>query len=151
MTQNVDLRPRRSPLEAARQRRGKWLPILLSLLIFTGGLICGGGLSLLAVRQQLLFGLHHPERVAGRVTRRLAFRIGLSSEQSARVEAVLRQRQQALQALRKRMQPEIETELLLLRTEVGEVLEQPQRTRWEQLFDGHCRTWFPPPPSRAAE
>lgn len=151
MSQTADLRPCRSPVEVARQRRGKWLPVLLSLLIFMGGLVCGGGLSLLAVRQRLLSGLHHPEHVAEHVTRRLAFRIGLSSEQSARVEAVLRQRQPALQALRKRMQPEIEMELALLRAKVGEVLEEPQRTRWKQLFDGLCRTWFPPLPPQAAE
>lgn len=147
MTEASEPDTNRTPFAAAC-RRSKWLPMLLALLVFTGGLVCGGGLTLLAIRQRLLHGLHHPEHVAERVARRLEFTIGLSAEQTARVEAVLRRRQAVLRALRERLQPEIEDELRQLGREVGEVLEEPQRRRWEGLFDDFCRTWIPPLPPR---
>lgn len=130
--------------------RIKWLPMLLSLLIFAGGLVSGSGLTLITIRQRLLHGLHDPEHIAERVARRLKFTIGLSTEQAAHVEDVLRRRQLVLRAIRERLQPQIEEELRHLGREIGEVLEEPQRTRWERLYDDFFHNWVPPLPPRAS-
>jgi hypothetical protein len=79
--------------------------------IFLSGLLVGVGITLLAVRQGMLYGIHHPEEMPVRVVARLRRPLSLSDEQADRIESIIRQRQVHLQEIRRRYQPEVEAEL----------------------------------------
>jgi len=123
MTENVSssissVQPR--PIAAAA--RGRWLRRLMLAVIFLSGLMAGVGVTLLAVRQGVLYGIHHPEEMPERVAARLRRPLNLSDQQADRVEAIIQQRQTHLQEIRRRFQPEVEAELEQVYAEIRELL-----------------------------
>ena len=132
---------------AAPRRRG-WRTLLLALLIFVSGLIVGGGTMLITVRHRALRVLHHPEEVPARIAARLRWKLGLSDEQTQQVEQIVRKRQQALQAIRREVQPRVTIELDRVEAEIAITLDDAQRAKWHALFAKLRETWIPPPPTR---
>jgi hypothetical protein len=130
--------------EGARPRR--WLRLALLLVIFFSGLVVGVGVTLLAVRQGMLYGIHHPEEMPVRVARRLRGPLNLSDQQAGEIESIIRQRQSHLQEIRRRFQPEVEAELEQVYEEIGKILDDAQRERWEQIYTHLRETWNPPLP-----
>jgi hypothetical protein len=118
--------------------------------IFLSGLLVGVGLTLMAVRQGVLYGIHHPEELPVRVAARLRRPLSLSDQQADRVEAIIRQRQSQLQEIRRRFQPEVEAELEQVYQQVREILDDQQRERWDQIYTRLRETWIPPLPKPAA-
>jgi hypothetical protein len=127
-------------------RRQIWLRWLLMCVIFVSGGIVGLGGTLIVLRKQALRSIHEPETLPARVTARLRRPLNLSAEQAARIESVLRARQQGLQRIWRQVQPDFDAELDRLDREVGQVLDDQQRSRWEQIFGHLRRTWVPAPP-----
>ena len=128
-------------------RRRRWLRIVLSAVIFVSGAVVGTGATLLVIRHQLLYALYHPDEMPTRVAARLRRALRLSEEQAEQIQTILVQRQQSLQTIRRRVQPEVEAELDQIEQQISAVLNEPQRQSWQQQFAGLRGTWLPPVPA----
>lgn len=137
--------PGAAPPLAPRRRR-RWPTLLLALVLFASGLIAGAGVTALVIAQRARTAIQQPERMPARLARHLGRRLGLSPDQSARVQAILAERQEALQEIRSRCQPEMEAELDRIEREIAAVLEGKQVEKWERLFRRLRRAWVPPLP-----
>jgi hypothetical protein len=120
----------------------------LALLIFVSGVVVGGGVTLIAVRNRALRAIHHPEEAPPRIAARLRSALALSAEQTRQVETIVRTRQQALQAIRREVQPRVVAELDRVESEIAAVLDAEQRAKWHALFNHLRETWLPPPPGQ---
>lgn len=138
--------PLASPPQPPRRRR-RWLRVLLWLIVFGSGFVAGTGMTLIGVRKGLLEAVHHPETMPKKVAQRLRRPLQLSDEQTRRVEEIIRDRQQSLQQIRIRVQPEVEAELDVIDREISQVLDDNQRAQWQKLFQQLRSTWLPPLPA----
>lgn len=129
-----------------RQRRW-WVHLLLSLVIFASGGAVGVGVTLIVLRKGVLYALHHPREMPVKIAAGMRRHLQLSHEQVRQVEQILSQRQQVLQDIRRRVQPEVEAELDRVEQQVAEVLDQQQRERWREHFAQLRGTWLPPLPT----
>ena len=136
------------PVAAAA--RGRWLRLLMFAAIFLSGVVVGLGATLLAVRQGVLYGIHHPEEMPVRIATRLRRPLNLNDRQARQIAAIIRQRQTHLQEIRRRFQPEVEAELERIYEDVREILDAQQRERWQQIYSRLRQTWIPPLPKPEA-
>jgi hypothetical protein len=139
LPQSIPTRPRR------------WPRIVAALLIFFGGMVCGGGLTVIVAVRNIRHAIHHPEEVPARITRYLTRRLDLSPDQAEQIEGLIAQRQAHLQAIRRETQPRVAAELSGLREEIGQVLTPEQRAKWDDIFDDAVDRWMPPPPPPATQ
>ncbi|MBN2476509.1 MAG: hypothetical protein JXB62_17980 [Pirellulales bacterium] len=135
------------PRPAAPPRRRAWVRLLLSLAIFVSGVVVGAGGTLIVVRNRVLHAVHHPEDMPAVIAARLRRTLSLRDDQAQQVEQILRQRQLALQEIRRRFQPQVETELDAVEAQISAVLDETQRVRWQKHFEHLRRTWMPAPPA----
>ncbi len=122
--------------------------LLLAMLIFVSGLIIGGGLTLIRVRHGALWAIHHPEEAPPQIAAHLRWKLGLSDEQTRQVEQIVRKRQQALQAIRREVQPRVMIELDRVEAEIAATLDDSQRVKWHALFAKLRERWIPPLPEQ---
>jgi transposase len=106
--------------------------------------------TLIGVRKGLMDAIHHPETMPKKAAQRLRRPLQLSDEQTRRIEQILRDRQQTLQQIRTRVQPEVDAELDIIDREISQVLDEAQRAKWQKLFQQLRSTWLPPPPASTA-
>jgi hypothetical protein len=125
-------------------RRRRWLTVLLALLIFAAGLASGAAVTVAVAVHRLQYLIQHPEEAPGRIAARLGRRLRLDEGQKAKVEAIVAKRQAELMTLHGQIRPQVMEQLDLLRQEIGEVLTDPQRERWQRMFDELRETWLPP-------
>lgn len=127
-------------------RRSPWLHLLLLLVVFGSGMVCGGGLSAVLIRNQVRSVVHHPEQSSDRLLNLLNRALRLSDAQHEQIALILHRRQARLRQLRQAVQPQIEHELNAAVNEVTEVLTPTQRQRWRRIVD-RLRGWRPPLPA----
>lgn len=130
-------------------RRRRWLSVVLALVIFAAGFVCGTGLTVIVVVNRIHNAIHNPQVAATQVSAAIDRRLGLNDSQREKVEAIVARRQQNLAAIRRQVQPEVEAELNELRDEVAGVLDESQQKEWQTLFDRFRTRWLPklPPPA----
>jgi hypothetical protein len=119
-------------------RRGSWLTLFLAVIIFVSGLIIGGG-GLLAL---LVHVSRHREEAPAVVAARMKRQLGLTDEQTAGVQEILRTRQEALHRIRDEVQPRFRGEIDLLEKQVDSVLNDRQKAKWHAGLAALRRTWF---------
>ncbi len=146
MSQTVPSTPAPTASLPPPRRRRWWVSLGLALVIFASGCIVGGTATLLVARNRILHALHHPEEGPARIAARLKRKLDLTDEQTKKVEAILARRQAALAAIRRRVQPEVESQLDLVESEIAEVLDDSQRAEWRQRIEALRATWLPPKP-----
>ncbi len=127
-------------------RRQFWKPALLSLVIFSSGAIGGTCATLIFIRQQVHHRIHHPEEMPSKIATRIQRKLSLSGEQTLQVEAIMVERQQAIQKIRREFQPQIETELEQLEKQVAGLLDDSQRIKWQAWFQEIRAKWIPAAP-----
>jgi hypothetical protein len=125
--------------------RHRWLSVLVALLIFVAGGVCGAGLTVLVVVNRVQHAIRHPETAPARLAGVLQRRLDLTNEQRTQVEAIIAKRQTELIAIRREFQPRIAQQLEQLRGEISDVLTDEQRARWDDLFTAIVTRWLPPP------
>lgn len=122
----------------------RWLKLLLASVIFLCGFLAGTGTSVVVIRNRLVNAIHHPEQAPELITNRLRRPLGLTENQAAEVKKVLQKRQVALQEIRRRVQPEVKTQIDLVEKEVAAVLNPEQQATWRALLERLRATWLPP-------
>jgi len=140
-----------APAQPPRPRH-RWLRVVLWLTVFGSGFVAGTGMTLIGVRKGMLDAIHHPETMPKKAAQRLRRPLQLSEDQVQRIEQIIRDRQQSLQQIRIRVQPEVEAELDVINREISQVLDDKQRAKWNQIFHQLRKTWLPqlPPPGSSA-
>jgi hypothetical protein len=128
------------------RKRRPWRTLLLGLVILFCGILIGAGITVIALQKVVLYAIHHPEQVPNRLTERLRGKLGLSDDQAKKIKAILNERQNAFQVLRRSTRPKVEREFDRLREEVAAVLDENQARKWRKRFDAIRRQWMPPPP-----
>jgi len=126
--------------------RRPWVRLLLSLVIFGSGAVVGVGATLIVLRQQVLERIHHPEQMPTKVALRMRRMLDLDNQQTAQVEDLLVERQQAIQQIRREVQPRLMRELDQLEAEVAALLNERQSAEWQRRFAELRETWLPPVP-----
>lgn len=138
-----------SPPQQARPRRRVWLSVMVYLMIFASGLVCGAGLTAVMVHRHIKRVVHHPELAVEGFAKVLDRRLDLTPAQRAQVREILRKRQEAFQEYRRQVQPVIVKELRSLSSEIESVLDEDQKRTWHKMA-GRMRGWVPeaPPPQK---
>ncbi len=129
-------------------RRRFWKQALLSLIIFASGAIVGTCTTLILIRQQVHHRIHHPEEMPGKIAARMQRKLDLSNEQTEQVQAILTERQQAIQQIRREFQPQLEAELNQMQEQVAHLLDDSQRMAWQAWFQDLRATWIPSAPPK---
>jgi Spy/CpxP family protein refolding chaperone len=115
-----------------------------------------GGLAGVALdRLVLLPGMFHAERFQHNprghpprdreFRRRFAREIGLSSEQQTRIDSIMDREGREIRALRRRVQPQLDSVITRTRHQLDSVLTPEQRKKAEQIRGRHPRLPGPPP------
>jgi hypothetical protein len=141
MTETSSLLQAGAPPATSTRRTS--LRVALWLVIFLSGTVVGAGTTVLVIRDQVLTSIHHPEDMPARLARQLQRILDLDQQQAVQVERIFRQRQQALQELRRDVQPRIEREIDLAAEQVSEVLRPDQRAKWQARFRELRAKWLP--------
>ena len=123
-----------------------WMKALFLLIIFSSGAIVGTCATLILIRQQVHYRLHHPEEMPSKIASRIQWKLGLSEEKTQQVEAILANRQQAIQQIRREFQPQLERQLDQLEEQVADLLDDPQATTWQTWFQEMRAEWLPVAP-----
>jgi hypothetical protein len=134
-------------LPSAPRPRRRWLTLLLGLLIFGGGFVCGAGMTVVVAVHRLQYAIHHPEDAPGRVGAMLKRRLGLNDSQRIQIEDIITRRQVDLAETRREFQPKVMKTLEKIRDEISAVLTESQRERWVKMFDDVRDKWLPPMPA----
>lgn len=133
-----------SPTSASLPKpRRRWLTLLLSLIIFIGGVVVGTGGTIAVAVHRIQYAIHHPEEAPRRITDRLRSKLSLDAQQADAVYAVVARRQANLQAIRREVQPRVEAELDGAVSEVEGVLRPEQAAKWRQMVRQIREQWLP--------
>ena len=136
-------------LPSVDRPRRKWVTLLLALLIFVAGLVCGAGLTIVTAVHRLQYAIHHPEDEPARVATTLKRKLGLDDKQRGQIEEIIARRQVDLNAIRREFQPKVMDQLTQIRDEISGVLNETQREHWTKMFDDIRDRWLPPIPPEA--
>ncbi|NUQ62327.1 MAG: hypothetical protein HUU20_07550 [Pirellulales bacterium] len=133
-------------------KRRRWLTLLLAIVVFASGFVVGAGATLVVVRDRLIRAIRNPDAAPEEITAKLKRSLDLSESQAEQVEATVRERQLALQEIRREVQPRVEAEIDLLEERIAAVLGPEQKEKWHALVRRMRSTWIPPlPPDRGGE
>ena len=133
------------PVAVVKPRKPRWwLRILLVLVVFVSGMVVGTGLTVIVAVHRIKHRMQHPEEAPQLIAGRLERKLSLNHEQTARIRAILTERQKELMAIRQRVQPEVVGELDKGYEEIGAVLDDKQRPRWAKMYSELKAEWLPP-------
>jgi hypothetical protein len=131
-------------------RRHWWLTLLMGLVIFVSGGVCGVGIGMRLERLHFLEILHNPERGPERIVARMRSRLQLDDRQAQQVQAIVEKHVAALQDLHRRIvDPLLAKQLEQFEAEVADVLNPQQQVEWHDYMKPLPERWYPllPPKS----
>jgi len=141
-----------SPTPPAGRPTGRKTAIAVLLLVALAGGLAGIALDrrVLLPRADHGFG-HGPRGHSPRdreFRRRFSREIGLSADQQARIDSIMERRGRELRAMRRQVQPQLDSIISRTRRELDSVLTPEQRVKAEELRRRHPRPPGPPPEDR---
>ena len=131
--------------------RGPWIAALVVLLALLAGGVAGVALDrlvLLPGRAWRPDGEHGPGRRPPRdreFRTRFAREVGLTPEQRQRVDSIMERQWRELRAVRRQVQPQLDSIIGSTRRALDSVLTPEQRKKAEQIRRRHPRPPGPPP------
>ncbi len=108
--------------------------IALAAIIFAGGGATGWGVAVIHRPPPPMFGEPPTPRVSDMVSR-LREELLLSDDQAAKVKDIYQQRNEALQAIREKMGPQMKAQYDKLNEQMKEVLNPAQFQKWHERFE----------------
>jgi Spy/CpxP family protein refolding chaperone len=147
-----------TPPTAPRRPRGRLLATVVLLLVALAGGLAGIALDRRVLLPRLFgprfeHGLgHHPPR---EFRKRLARELGLTAEQQTRIDSIMSRQGQELRAIRRGVQPQLDSIISRTRRELDSVLTPEQREKAQEIRRRHPRPpglfQGGPPPSAAGD
>lgn len=113
-----------------------WLRLVPVVVAFASGGVIGVVGGTVRARQEMVRAFRHPEKIPDRILPRVRARLGLSPDQAARVEEIVRRRHATMETLRTTAQTRQLEEFYAMRAEVTTTLTPAQAIEWTAL----CRT-----------
>lgn len=130
-------------LPAPVKKRRCWVTVLLALAIFAAGLASGSAITVAVAVHRIKYMVQHPEEAPARIAARLERQLDLDDVQQAKIEAILIERQSRFAVFRNQFRPLLVMQLDSLRDEIGGVLTDPQRKKWQKMYSDLLKKWLP--------
>ena len=115
------------------------------MIIFAGGGATGWGLSILYRPGPPMF-MGPPTPPVDDMVGRLREELLLTDDQARQVKDIYQQRNDALQAIREQMGPQLKSQYDKLSEQMKQVLTPQQFQRWHERFESIRSRMLPPPP-----
>jgi len=112
----------------------RWRMAFFGLVILLAGLVIGVSSTLMVVRHKEKTRPWGPEFFSERMMDRLQRDLDLSAEQAKKIGAILKERMQNLEEIRKEARPKVAEQLKLMNEEISAVLTEEQKRIWERRF-----------------
>jgi hypothetical protein len=109
-----------------------WVTLLLGLVIAVCSAAIGAAGTIFWLKGKVG---HGHRRVPAETTARIKADLGLSDEQTASVETIVRERYGALDKIRQETMPRVRTELEGIRNGIQGVLTPEQAAQWDKEFE----------------
>ena len=106
--------------------------ILLGLVILAAGMVIGSGVTFLILSHQQERVRREPEIFAEHLLGRLGRELNLSAQQREQLDPILREHFKTLHDIRASVRPRIVSQLEELDREIMSVLDEHQKTLWQQ-------------------
>ncbi len=111
----------------------RWLyPCLLSAILLLCGMVLGGVITFTCLSSRFQDDGRPPERSPERIVERLRRELKLDDKQAAAVKEVFSRHQDQFEAIRRKVDPEVEKEMEAVRVEVEQYLHPDQREKWNK-------------------
>lgn len=110
-------------------RRAFWLG-----LMFVAGALAGAAGTTIQIERMRHEFVTHPERIAERLTLMIKHDAGLTDAETQAVRQIVEQHHLRFMKLHHEFHPKIRAEFEALETEVGAVMTEAQRQRWQTRF-----------------
>ena len=118
------------------RRLHRWRMAFFGLMILLAGITIGAAGALLVVRPDEGPGPPlDPEMAVRLLLTRFREELRITDDQADQIRALLRTRMQNLHKLREEARPKIEEQLQGIKKEIGAVLTEEQRGRWEGIVE----------------
>jgi hypothetical protein len=134
------------PAIERRIRRRLVRLLALTVIIFVCGGAAGWGVGILLRRPPGMPMGFGPEPPLDGMVQQLREELLLSDDQAAQVRQIYQQREDALKAIRQKMEPELKSEYDKLDEQMKGVLNSAQYQRWSERFQSVRSRMLPPPP-----
>jgi Spy/CpxP family protein refolding chaperone len=121
------------------RRKRRWLIPLLLVAVFLCGIVCGAGITAVAIARGVRYAVRHPEVHTDRQTKYLARRLNLNAEQRDQVHKILTEQSHEIR-------PFIVARLEETEAEIEKILTPEQQTRFRAMV----RRWLPDLPEPPA-
>lgn len=142
-TQQLPANEHPAPLPTAPRRRWR-LTLLMGLLMFVSGGVCGVGLGMWLEKQHFVEIFRYPEKGPERIVARMRSRLQLDDRQAEQVQAIVEKRVAALEKVHRQVvDPLLVEQLELFEAEVAEVLNPQQRAEWHEYMKPLPKKWYP--------
>jgi hypothetical protein len=122
------------PPIAAKPKKRRWAKVLLGIVILLCGIIIGAGGTAAGMHKLIHRVFEHPEELPEMITTRMEKKLNLTREQAVEVKGILDTRIGNIQEIMREVHPRIHGELMLLRDEIDEVLDEEQGKKWRERF-----------------
>ena len=122
------------------------MAFVLMSSVFLCGAIVGGTATSWVLWHRTMKAFRAPGSVVERMVHDVRREYSLSEDQSRKLEELLAEHHEAMQAIQDEFQPRIEEQLESLRTQVQDLLSPEQRERWNSRFDQMKTRWMRPGP-----
>jgi hypothetical protein len=124
-----------------RSRRQILAHIVLSVMIFAGGLAAGWFGQICYNQRQQDYNRKHPEQAARLFAERIGKRIKLDGAAQAKLNEVMEEHWARMQSIRKQMYPRLQNELDLVRSDIAPALTIEQLAAWDDNMFDMARRW----------
>ncbi len=132
-----------APLPAAPRRRWR-LTVLLGLVIFISGGVCGVGIGMWFEKQHFIEVLHHPERWPERIVAKMRSRLQLDDRQTRQIQALVEKQVVALQDVHRRaVDPALAEQFDRFEADVAKELHPQQQVQWHEYMKALREKWYP--------
>jgi cytoskeletal protein RodZ len=125
------------------KKRRRWLTAVMVLVVFLAGTFVGGAITLKVIVYRVRQAVLHPEQLPANLTKRLTRRLDLDPTQASQVNAVLSTRLDHIQSIRKKVQPDMESEITGLHDDIDKILSPKQQKKWDELYSELTKDWLP--------
>ena len=141
MSETEAVQPAASAVPPPR-REGRWLIVLLFVVVFLCGIICGAGVTAFAALRIVRQAILHPEGHPDRGARWLKSRLNLTDPQFEEVRKILTEQNVALGRIRSEVRPRIVERLETTNEEIAKVLTPAQQVKWRNLVQRLRERWL---------